>query len=86
MNKLKESNNQEIKTKLEMINPNLKIIDDSEDCHFQSAAKLRFVDPKFLTKDNQLKRASEVSQEFKQRLQQHKEEITKGNYIKIVSW
>ncbi|MFH0837146.1 MAG: HD domain-containing protein [Candidatus Aenigmatarchaeota archaeon] len=96
-NKLKNSNNQQILKKLEMISPNLEIIDNPNDHDFFSKNKLRYVDPKFIimtklqsneARDTtlQTKRVSEEFPDFLEFMNKHIEKIEKGNFIKIKKW
>ncbi len=85
-NKLKNSNQSDILHKLEMINPNLQIIDDPDNYDFFSRNKLRYVDPKFPAADGNLQRLSQVDSTWETRLNRHKTLIERGNYVKIVGW
>lgn len=79
--KLKNSDNPDIQLKIKMLNPNIKVIEDPANYDFHSRNKLRFVDPKVNGK-----RVSEIYPEFKKVIQDHKEKIEKGNYIKIIEY
>lgn len=84
--KLKKSNNRLILEKLDMLNPNLKIIDDPNDFHFHSRNKLRYINPKFLNPDGSINKVTDKFKDFSDKLEKHKEWIKKGNYVKIVSY
>jgi len=84
-NKLKNSGNEEILEKLEMIGPKLEIIDDPENFHFHSKNKTRYIDPKFL-EDGSIKRVSDAFPEFKEKIKKHKEWVGKGRYVRVVSY
>jgi len=85
-NKLKNSGDGEILQHLEKLNPKLTIVDDPDNCHFYSKTKFRFVNPKFVDEDNSVKRVTDKFPEFQQELDRHKEEITRGCFVKVVSW
>lgn len=84
--KLKESNNSNILNKLNMLNPNLKIINDPNDFDFYSRTKLRYINPKFIDTDDSVKRVTDVYPDFKDMLQKHKDTVEKGNFIKIINY
>lgn len=84
--KLKESKNVQILKKLDMLNVNLKIIDDPDDYHFHSKNKLRYINPRFINPDGSFSRVSDVYPDFKERLRKHKEWIERGNFVRVVSW
>jgi HD superfamily phosphohydrolase len=84
--KLKESGNQSILKKLDMLNPNLKIIDDPNDFHFHSRNKLRYINPKFLNSDDSIHRVTDRFKDFADKLAKHEEWIKKGNFVKIISY
>jgi len=83
---LKESDDEKIKAKIEMLNPKLKIIDNKEDYHFYSTNKLRYIDPKVRLSKDDIKRASEIYPELRIKLDKHKKRADRGNYIKIISF
>jgi len=85
-NKLNGADDPDIRAKLSMINPSLIITDDPDDYHFFSRTKLRFVNPKFLTTDGTIARVSDHDPEFDNILAAHKERVTRGSYIKILSY
>lgn len=84
--KLKQSKNKLILEKLDMLNPNLKIVDNPDDFHFHTKNKLRYIDPKFLDSDNSIIRVSDKFMGFSDRLVKHNELVKKGNYVKIISY
>lgn len=83
---LKNSDNQEIKQKLFMLNPNLEVVEDEKDYNFKAYNKVRYIDPKFLDSNNVVKRASEVSKEFAEKIKKHTERFSKGHSIKIIKY
>ena len=72
------------KEKIELLNPNVKYIEDPNDYDFFVKTKLRYVDPFFL-EDNTVKRLSEVNLDYKKELNDLKKAVAKGFYIKIVN-
>ncbi|MDZ7798234.1 MAG: HD domain-containing protein [Patescibacteria group bacterium] len=84
--KLKESGNQLILNKLEMLNPKLKIIDDPNDFHFHSRNKLRYINPKFLDSNGSIHRVAERFKDFSDKLVKHEEKIKKGIFVRIISY
>lgn len=84
-NKLKNSNDKEILAKLALLNPKLKIKLDPNNYDFFAKNKLRYVDPKFLTKDKTISKVSLAFEGFAEKLQQHREARAKGVFIKIIS-
>lgn len=85
-NKLKASKNELILKKLNMLNPNLKIIDDPKDYDFHLRTKLRYIDPKFLNPDKSINRVTDKFDDFSVKLKEHEKWIEKGNFTKIVSF
>ena len=84
--KLKNSNNSSILEKLSMLNPNLKITLNPDDYDFFTKTKLRYIDPKFLNLDDSVSCVSEQFPELKQKITEHKKQVNKGYFIKIVSF
>lgn len=84
--KLEKSGNQLILKKLDMLSPNLKIIDDPNDFHFHSRNKLRYINPKFLNSNGTINRVTDKFIDFSDKIVKHKEWIEKGNFVKIVSY
>jgi len=94
--KLRNSDNKEILSKLEMLNPNLKIEDNPDDYDIYSATKFRHINPKFVTSETsldssctsneKLQRVTDVSPGFKKYLKEYEKLVKRGNYIKIISW
>lgn len=82
--KLKDSGDKDILQKLEMLNPNLKILDNPNDYDFHSINKLRYINPKF-TEDGCVRRADEFK-DFAVQIDEHKKGIKRGNYVKVVSY
>lgn len=85
-NKLKKSGNKKISGLLEKLSSKLKISFDENNYDFYSKNKLRFVDPKFIDKDQQLKRVTEAWPDFVRELKKHQDWAEQGHYIKILSW
>ncbi|MCK5176503.1 MAG: HD domain-containing protein [Candidatus Aenigmarchaeota archaeon] len=84
--KLKKSQNKRILKKLDMLNPNLKIIDDPNNYDFYTKNKLRYVDPKFLDSDKSTTKVSEKFSEFSTKISEHIKLIQRGHFIRIVSF
>ncbi len=84
--KLKNSNNSSILKKLSMLNPNLKITLNPDDYDFFTKTKLRYIDPKFLNLYDSVSCVSEQFPELKQKITEHKKQVNKGYFIKIVSF
>ena len=82
----KELNDKDKIKRLEMLNPNIRIIEAPNDCHFHTKTKLRYINPKFLDLYGYARRVSEVYLEFIERLKEHKEKIERGNFTRVVSW
>lgn len=83
LNKLKNSNSEDILDKLSLIKPDLEVKHDPDDYEFHTYHKVRYVDPKVLI-DNETKRVSELFPEFIDILTKHKERFKEGYFIKIV--
>lgn len=81
--KLKQSGNKEIIQNLSLIKINKIIEGTKEDHDFFTRTKARFIDPKILNNGN-IKRLSELDNDFKQRIEDFKQKIEKGYYIKIL--
>ncbi len=84
--KLREAHDESIKSKLSMINPGLTIIDDPNDFHFFARNKIRYVNPKFLDNNQKPGRVADEYPDFNRVLNEHIERVTRGNYIKILSY
>ncbi|MBU1202481.1 HD domain-containing protein [Patescibacteria group bacterium] len=84
--KLKNSANQQVLDLLAKLNPKLVIDFDKNNYDFFSKNKLRFVDPKFVDTDGNLKRVTERFPEFIDDLKKHEDWTLGGHYIKIKSW
>jgi len=84
--KLKKSGNKKVLEKLDMLNPKLKVKDDPDDYEFHSYNKCRFIDPKFLNSVGRLKRVSQEYPDFKRSIEEHKRQILKGSFVKVISW
>lgn len=82
--KLKSSKNKEISKKLSMLNPNIRLIEDSNDYHFYTKNKLRYIDPKFLDANGSIRRVSEIYPKFKEILEKHRKRMERGYFVKII--
>jgi len=81
-NKLRNSGNREILSKLKLIHKD-SIIEGTKDDHdFFTRGKLRYINPKYF-ENGEVKKLSENDEEFKQKLEKFKKKINKGFYIKI---
>ena len=85
-NKLKKSKVKEILINIQMLNPKLKVKNNKKNYDFYSKDKLRYIDPKYLNKDNSINRVSDVFESFSKKLIKHKEHMEDGNFVKIVSY
>ena len=85
-NKLEQSGNQLISTKLNMLNPALKVIDDTNDFDFHSRNKLRYINPKFQNPDNSINKVTDISEGFSDKLEKFKVWVKRGHFVKIVSY
>jgi len=84
--KLKNSQDKDVLEHLNKLNPKFEIKLDDKDYDFYSRNKLRFVNPKFVSEDSSIKRVTDVFPEFEETLEEHKDWIESGNYIKIVAY
>lgn len=84
--KLKESRNKIILNKLDMLNPNLNIIDDPNNFDFHSRNKLRYINPKYLGPDGSISRVADKFKDYSEKLAKHKEWIERGHFVKVVSY
>jgi uncharacterized protein len=84
--KLKESGDDTILKKLEMLNPNIRIIDNPNDFDFHSRNKLRYINPKFMNSNGSINKVTDVFEDFLNKITEHKNWINKGNFIKIISY
>ncbi|MEE9525040.1 MAG: HD domain-containing protein [Candidatus Woesearchaeota archaeon] len=81
MEKINSSNNKEVLDKLATLKGNFS--DGTEkDYDFHGTTKARFIDPKFL-ENREVKRLSEVDEEFKQKVEEFKRKYEKGFYLKL---
>ncbi len=83
LEKLKKTPNLDIKNKLKMLNPNLKIIENENDFDIYSKTKLRYINPKFI-KDNKILKVTDRYPEFLDKLKKHENKIKKGIFVKIL--
>lgn len=82
--KLKRSKDKEIMKMLGMLNPHIRIVEDSNEYHFYTKNKLRYIDPKFLGADGSIRRVSEIYPKFKEKLEEHKRKMERGYFVKIL--
>jgi len=84
-NKLKQSNNQEILTKINILNENFEVtkVSKIDDYDLTTTKKLRYIDPKILV-NNKIKRLSELDPEFKQEISEYINKQQKPLFIKII--
>jgi len=81
-NKLKDSDDKDILSKLKLLDKDLIGKGTSSDHDFFVTSKVRFIDPKFIHNGNVV-RLSEHDPKFKKNLEEHKKNIEKGFYVKI---
>jgi len=81
--KLKQSGNKQILRDLSLMERDKIVLGTKEDHDFFTKSKVRFIDPKILHKEN-IKRLSELDNDFKQRIKDFKKKIEQGYYIKIL--
>ena len=81
LDKIYASKNKEIIDILEMINPNMKVIEDDKNFDYYSKEKLRYIDPKILPNN---KRVSEIYPEYKELIEKHKEILSRGVHARIL--
>lgn len=86
LGRLQSSKDRIIQSKLKMLNPSLTIIDEPNDFHFFTRNKVRYVDPKFIGPGGEDGRVSQTYPDFNRILNRHIERVTRGHYIKIVSY
>ena len=84
--KLKESENEYILDKLDMLNPNLKIVDNPTDFDFYSINKLRYTNPKFLDSDGSVNRVADRFEDYSDKLAEHKKWMERGHFVKVLSY
>ena len=72
-----------IQKKLSFLTPRMRIEHTTrEHHHLFVKPKIRYIDPKVLT-DKKIKRVSEISADFKKRLKNHIEHVSRGWYIDV---
>ena len=83
--KLRNSNNKEILSNLELLNPKFQVnvVSKEENPDLCLVPKVRFIDPKKIFKDS-LIRLSELDEEFKSEINNYIKEKNKGLCIKII--
>jgi len=82
MEKLRESNNNDILRNLNLLNPSLKIEEDEQNYDYLVQSKVRYIDPNVLT-DGRLKRVSEKDKNLKQNLEDYKKRLEKGYHVRL---
>ena len=81
LDKIYASKDKEIIQLLEIINPNIKVIEDEKKFDYCSKEKLRYIDPKVLPTK---KRVSEIYPEYKTLIEKHKEILSRGVHARIL--
>jgi hypothetical protein len=84
--KLRDACHSEITSLLSMINPSLTIMDEPDDFDFFVRTKLRYVNPKFISGSQDIRRVTDMYTDFTTVLNNHIERNTRGNYIKILAY
>lgn len=84
--KLSNSRDPAISSILQKISPRLRVRDNPHDFDFHCTTKLRYVDPKFIDEEGDIKRVSSAYPEFSEMVDKHKERAKRGVYIKVVSY
>lgn len=84
INKLRNSNNSYINKYLSLLNPKFTIREVSKNqADFFVRNKLRFVDPKIRLKTGEIRRVSEVFPQFLKQLEEHKQKMRQGFFVKL---
>ncbi|WEL23080.1 HD domain-containing protein [Candidatus Nanohalovita haloferacivicina] len=83
LEKLRESDNQEIKDKLETLKNGFEIETEVEDPDMTVTTKARSVNPPVLHK-GKLKRSTDFSEKLKQKIDEHMEYVGSGYQVKII--
>ncbi|MAG08306.1 hypothetical protein CMO89_02440 [Candidatus Woesearchaeota archaeon] len=82
-NKLKSSNNHEIKERFKLLNTNISLISDKKNFDFHLKPKPRIVDPKIMV-NNQLVRLSQLDGKYKEEMDKYKKELEQGYFVRII--
>lgn len=83
LDKLLHSGDKEIIEKFKVITNQSIKIGTKEDHDLVAHGKARFIDPKF-TEENEIKRLSDIDENFKKEIKNFKERINRGFYIKLI--
>jgi hypothetical protein len=81
--KLESSNDMDILKKLDIIKNNRIGFGSAEDYDVHSVSKARYIDPLFF-ENNKILRLSEADKEFAKEIEEFKQKINKGFYIKVL--
>jgi hypothetical protein len=81
INKLRKSEDKEIKERLDLIY-NMEVIEDKDDYDFHLKSKVRWVDPKIII-DNKISRLSELDKNYAQKMNDFIDNRYKGFFVKI---
>lgn len=83
MEKLRKSKSAEILSRIDLINPKIKVKEDRRNYDFFVKGKCRYIDP-FVLIDGKLKKLSNVDGDIKKIIENFKKEYVKGRHIKII--
>ena len=83
MEKLREADNDLIQEKLKLLDNGFEIELEAENPDMEVTTKARFVDPPVLV-DGEVRKASEFSEELKQKIEDHKEFVESGYSVNII--
>ncbi|MFB6147810.1 MAG: HD domain-containing protein [Candidatus Nanohaloarchaea archaeon] len=78
---LRESDDEEIREKLELLDSGFEIVRDREDYDFRVETKARYVDPQVAAED--MRRISELSEKVEERIEEHRQDVENGYCIRI---
>ena len=79
---LKNSRDPEIQNKISLLNPGIKAVIDRKNYDYYVKTKARFIDPKILI-NGKLRRASDMFDEVRERIEKFKTRVSKGYYVRI---
>lgn len=83
LEKLRDSGDENILDRLELLEGDFKVVRDRENYDFESVTKARFVDPPVVT-DKGLERVSEFS-DLEERIREHEDDVSGGYCLRIES-
>lgn len=84
MDRLRESEDEVIQEKLQLLDEGMDIERNSEDFDYRAETKARYVDP-YIDTDEGLKQVSEFSEKVSEKIKEHREEVEGGYRVKIKS-